>query len=116
MLVVAAGGSPQVRSNGPGTGRRVSVVPVGPCGHVHQGLGDVGLKLGNKTVDQDAGLEREESKALSSEADGGRKQILGTTYSGGRENGVEQTDEGGLSRFLLDTAYETSDSIRPSAT
>jgi len=70
-----------------------------PCfsvnsGHVHQGLGDVGLKLGNKTVDQDAGLEREESKALSSEADGGRKQILGTTYSGGRENGVEQTDEG----------------------
>ena len=44
-----------------------------PCfsvnsGHVHQGLGDVGLKLGNKTVDQDAGLEREESKALSSEA------------------------------------------------
>ena len=30
MLVVAAGGSPQVWSNGPGTGRRVSVVPVGP--------------------------------------------------------------------------------------
>ena len=62
--------------------------------HIHQGLGNVGLKLGNKALDQDVGLESEESKELSSEADRGRKQTLGTTYSGGRENGVEQIDEG----------------------
>ena len=47
---------------------------LGPCfsvnsGHAHQGLGDVGLKLGNKAVGLDAGLEREESKELSAEAD-----------------------------------------------
>ena len=74
-------------------------------GHVHQGLGDVGLKLGNKAVDQDAGLEREETKALSSEADGGRKQILGTTDSGGRENGVEQIDEGVSQERKAGSAY-----------
>lgn len=39
--------------------------------HVHQGLGNVGLKLRNEALDQDVRLEGEGSKELSSKGDRG---------------------------------------------